>query len=45
MSRVVIPRAYGAMIRSLNDGGHEKLPIDGQIAARWRTSDLPGGGH
>jgi hypothetical protein len=29
----------------LCDGGHEKLPIDGQIAARWRTSELPGGGH
>jgi len=27
------------------DDGYEKLPGDGQIAARWRTSDLPGGGH
>jgi hypothetical protein len=32
-------------IRHRCDDGHEKLPRDGQIAARWRTSELPGGGH
>ena len=34
-----------AIAIAVGDGGHEKLPRDGQITARWRTSDLPSVGH
>jgi hypothetical protein len=30
------PRAVRPQV-GLLDGGHERLPADGQIAARWRT--------
>ena len=26
-------------------GGHQKLPSDGHESARWRSWNLPGGGH
>ncbi|MFZ0666964.1 MAG: hypothetical protein WAM97_14525, partial [Acidimicrobiales bacterium] len=26
-------------------GGHEILPVDGHGVARWRTGELPAGGH
>lgn len=29
----------------MRDGGREKMPGDGHIAARWRTRKLPGGGQ
>ena len=31
--------------RQLAASGHERLPADGQMTARWRTAELPGGGH
>jgi hypothetical protein len=38
--------SYSALAASMaTDGGHEKLPGDGHVAARWRTPELPGGGQ
>jgi len=38
-------RASRGSVAAVRDDGHEKLPKDGQIAARWRPWELPGGGQ